>query len=117
MLTGGRQHGLGEAPHPGRERATAHARPGVEQGAQRVAALGRRVVADLEQSPTRGTARVRVGLGMLAAAARADLPGAAPPAPPAPHHAPASFSTSFRMPPAVTSGPAPGPVITSGFFL
>ena len=117
MLTGGRQHGLGEAPHPGRERATAHARPGVEQGAQRVAALGRRVVADLEQSPTRGTARVRVGLGMLAAAARADLPGAAPPAPPAPRHAPASFSTSFRMPPAVTAGPAPGPVITSGFFL
>src|SRR2546422_6880511 len=41
VRTGGRQHGLGEAPHPGRERATAHARPGVEQGAQRVAALGR----------------------------------------------------------------------------
>src|SRR2546427_12666646 len=57
---------------------------------------------------TRGAAHLRVGLGELVAAAGAPLPR--------PAHAPASFSTSFRIPPAVTAGPAPGPVITRGFL-
>src|SRR2546427_262339 len=52
---------------------------------------------------TRGAAHLRVGLGELVPAAGAPLPR--------PAHAPASFSTSFKIPPAVTAGPAPGPVI------
>src|SRR5439155_1537954 len=65
-------------------------------------------VVDLQGPLARGAAQLRVGLGELVAAARAALPRTA--------HALASFSTSFRIPPAVTAGPAPGPVITSGFF-
>ena len=63
----------------------------------------------LEQPLAAGAAGVRVGLGDLLRAAGAVLPARA--------HAPASFSTSLRIPPAVTAGPAPGPVMTSGFFL
>src|SRR2546430_8836244 len=67
----------------------------------------------LQQPAAARASWVRIGLGNLAAAARAHLPGETRGG----LHAPASFSTSFRMPPAVTAGPAPGPVITSGFFL
>src|SRR5207237_7353229 len=77
-------------------------------GPQRRAGQGGTGVEDLQQAVARGAAHLRVGLGELVAAAGAPLPR--------PAHAPASFSTSFRMPPAVTAGPAPGPVITSGFL-
>src|SRR5207253_8798252 len=78
-----------------------------------VPALGRGLMTQLQQPTATRASWVRIGLGDLAAAARAHLPGETRGRP----HAPASFSTSFRMPPAVTAGPAPGPVITSGFFL
>src|SRR5207244_1026181 len=77
----------------------------VEPGPQRRAGHGGTGVEDLQQAVARGAAHLRVGLGELVAAAGAPLPR--------PAHAPASFSTSFRIPPAVTAGPAPGPVITS----
>src|SRR5207244_7212508 len=103
-----RQDRLAEPPHPGRERAAIHATALVEPGPQRGAAQTGAGVVDLQEALARGAAQLRVGLGELVAAARAALPRTA--------HALASFSTSFRIPPAVTAGPAPGPVITSGFF-
>src|SRR5439155_881012 len=79
-----------------------------DQGPQPGATQTGAGVVDLQEALARGAAQLRVGLGELVAAARAALPRTA--------HALASFSTSFRIPPAVTAGPAPGPVITSGFF-
>src|SRR6266576_6734068 len=59
---------------------------------------------------------MRIGVRALVAARGAHLHrfAHALPPPPPPPPPPASFSTSFRIPPAVTAGPAPGPVITSG---
>src|SRR5205085_1593054 len=104
-----RKDRLAVAPHPGRQHPPPHAPARVERGPQRGAALLGTAVAHLEQSPAARATGMGVGLGNLAATARAELPGVA--------HAPASFSTSLRIPPAVTAGPAPGPVMTSGFFL
>jgi len=109
MLARGGEDGLAVAPHARRERTAPHAPPRVERRPEGVAPLGGRLVAHLEQATAARAARVRIGLGSLATTGRADLDSAA--------HAPASFNTSLRIPPAVTAGPAPGPVITSGFFL
>src|SRR5207249_830073 len=98
VLACGGEDGFAVAPHARRERAAPYAPARVECRPQRVPTLGRRPVAQLQQP----------------AAPRAHLPGEGGGGG---AHAPASFSTSFRMPPAVTAGPAPGPVITSGFFL
>src|SRR5947207_2114610 len=103
-----REHRLAVAPHARCQHTPPHAPARVERRPQRTPARGR-LVAHLEQAVALRAASVGVGLGNLAATARAELPGVA--------HAPAIFNTSFRMPPAVTASPAPGPVMTSGFFL
>ena len=98
----GREHDLAEAPHARRMRTGAGAPPPlVEQAPQRGPTHARRSMADLEQPSALGTAGTRVELGDLVSAGGAALAGVA--------HPPASFRTSFRIPPAVTAGPAPGP--------
>ena len=108
------EDGFAVAPHTRSEGAAPHAPARVERRPERVPTLGRGLVIQLQQPAAARAPRVRIGLGNFAAAARAHLPGGGGGGG---AHAPASFSTSFRMPPAVTAGPAPGPVITSGFFL
>ena len=103
-----RQHQLAIAPHSRGERAAADAQAGVEQRSQPAVRHWGRAVAELEQAAAGRAALAWVGRGELLAAGGAHLP-AHPLA-----HVLASLRTSLRMPPAVTAGPAPGPVITSG---
>src|SRR5262245_16926700 len=67
-------------------------------------------MAKLEQPLAAGTTGMGVGIGDLVSAPGALLPGLVRRR----AHTPASLNTSLSTPPAVTTGPAPGPVITSG---
>src|SRR5207302_1915203 len=79
---------LGVAPHTRSEHAAPHTTARVECGPKRVAALARGLMTQLQQPTATRAWWVRIGLGDLAAAARAQLPGETRGRP----HAPARFA-------------------------